>query len=574
MLDSVFLEGLSHGIHNEGYECKCASAQMSSSQVSTILDHKESIPFLDRLPSYAGIKDGMPIRFRCMIQDNPDRVFKHKRAADIDLRFRHGLDGIPVDCPLSRDFYDVERFVGVSIPGSQQSSTYDLSSVKCYYDQAPSTLSNAQLSGIPECPESDEPPTMIPACESADRVGDGLSQSVDHHPLPPNMVHAAILEQRVAVLLNICDYEGNFRLQDSVDVIGFIYNYVTGTESLLSAHPKFIIEVAHMEKFVPEYIGDMTQTEMEEGRLLIKSALGRLLSEDSLAAEYLLLQIVSARVHGSETLPTLGSWALNLANAGGIKAESLKKMIQICSDEPVVDFEACNKVLMDQRFYPSRSAESEFTSPGILQLAAGTTVLVDERKLEEGNVNALNVFAINKAVREQELVGIFGDRQFVSFKLDCRFILLNERASSLFGQVNPPNGIVGTSPFVTVAIEPKNPEATGTSLGPFSQNEINLMRRYVAHARSLASKVTISDSVIEKFQNAWVEARKKDSSIPVEDIEIWATLLRTVAASFCLMETTPGVLEEIVRLESERRSRQSPTAAGHFNDVASAVSGA
>jgi hypothetical protein len=288
----------------------------------------------------------------------------------------------------------------------------------------------------------------------------------------------------------------------------------------------------------------------------LKTVLGRLLKGDELAAEYLLLELISNRVHGSEAVPTLGSWALNINNADDVDNTLLAKFIRACSEGPSVSFKADNETLMTEKFYPYRPIEADYINPGALQLPNGSTVVIDERGLKEGNVNALNILAINKAVREQELIGIFGQSDIVNFKIDSRFILINAGSSkSLFGNANPSYGVIGSSPFVNVTLQPQACAVLSESDICLSEQDLDLARNYIAHARNIAKDVKIAEDVIEGFQNAWVDARKADSTIPVDDLEIWATLLRSVAASRGLTETSSEVLSQVLEIEEARRSR-------------------
>jgi hypothetical protein len=486
-----------------------------------------------------------------MIQDNLDKVLKHKSAGVYDLKYRNGTNDLPDNCELSRDFYDVERFVAVSIPGGCYSTPLAKEDVPDYY------LGEVAVTApvVAKHDDLDNPPDMIPA-DGSEEVTPSLTS--DAHPIPAHLVTPRHNSRRVSVLLNVCDSVADFKLHEVVDVVGVLYAAQPGGSEVPSVD--FCIEVIKMERSTKPESVDLTTDDMLVARSALKSILSRLLKGDEVAAEYLLLQLMSAQVKGNENLPALGSWTLNLGNAEDVDGSKLVSFLESCQDSPVVSLPASNEVLLTEKFYPFRAIENEFTSPGMLQLSAGTTVVIDERPLKEGNVNALNILAINKAVREQELIAVFGSSDMVNFKLDLRFVILNKApGKSLFADSNPAYGVNGSCPFVTVNIKSANNEPCSVSDICLSPNDQELIGRYICAARELVPKVTIPEAVIEQFQTEWVEARKADSTIPVEDLDAWATLLRNVAASYGSPEVTLERLADVISIECERRQRRTPT---------------
>jgi len=206
--------------------------------------------------------------------------------------------------------------------------------------------------------------------------------------------------------------------------------------------------------------------------------------------------------------------------------------------------------LMEEKFYPLRLADAEHTSPGMLQLAPKTIVVIDERTLGEGNVNAMNVLAINKAVREQTLLGIFGESSCIDFPIDLKFIILNRgRSRSIFEKINPSTGINGSVPLAHVELRP-NPMVVDSPCNCTEQ-----LAHYIARCQDSIKDVQISDEIVSLFQNDWVESRKNDPKIPTEDIHIWATLMRVVSASHCQSTVATGHLKDLLDIEHIRRSR-------------------
>jgi hypothetical protein len=238
----------------------------------------------------------------------------------------------------------------------------------------------------------------------------------------------------------------------------------------------------------------------------------------------------------------------------------LAKFLQSINPSPVVSLPVSNDVLLKERFYPLRLVENDFTCPGILQLAPNSVVLLDERPLVEGNVNAINVVAINKAVRDQELIGIYGGTDFINFPINLKFVVFNkDQAKSMFSNANPSSGVNGTVPFAHLVA---NPSETSTSLSDkdisLSHDDRILIQSYINTCQSIISDILIPDDVVKKFENEWVESRKVAKNIPTDDIHVWATLIKVMAASHGKAQVQPDDVDSVLNLEAHRRDRITP----------------
>ena len=524
------------------------------------------------------------VRFRALVQDNLDRVMKHKAYGKFDLRYRPGMEGIPESYVADFDcsFYNVDRYILVSIPGSSASQRFPIESITEYMGEPyvhgtkriasdetmASSTKRPRERGEAECESmNDNPPEMIPVDHNSDSVSHaGCCSSQSPHPIPEHLLKDKS-EPRFSCMANVCDAEREFRLHQVVDVLGVIYKS-PNDPSLPELD--FTVEVIHIE---PASVVESPAAQVlapDTVRASLKACLSQILLNDETAAEYLLLQLISNRIEGHEALPTMGSWSLSLSNADDVELDRLVEFLKsICPSTPVVSFETSNSVLMTERFYPLRLADAECTSPGMLQLAPKTIVVIDERSLGEGNVNALNVLAINKAVREQVLIGIFGDSSCIDFPIDLKFIILNRgRTRSIFEKTNPSTGINGSVPLAHLELRPGQTPSTTSDIN------MDAARSYIAKAQSMIKDVQISDQIVSRFQNDWVESRKNDPKIPTDDIHIWATLMRDVAASFGAGSVSSDHLDSLLSIELTRRSRcpELPSSRGN-QDIHAVVGG-
>lgn len=521
----------------------------SEEAVRKVIALRDGIPLLNLFPTFATIKNGVVVRFRCMIQDSLDKVLKHKSFGGIDLRFRRGIEGVEGDSSssFSSELYDVDRYTAVSVPGEILGASIALEDLAGFYTACTSDGERIQ--------ESEDPPKMVPVGDEEERIQETFTSP---HPIPACLARPG--ESRVSAILNVCMPEVEYKLHDVVEVLGVVHHH---QQEDGGGDIDFSIQVITMDVIKP-YVGEhavvLSKTQIEEARSALKCVLSKLLCQDELAAEYMLLQLVSERIKSSAG-STLGSWSLNLANAGSVDADLLTKFIRSVTCESFISVPCSNETLMKHRFYPLRSSESDFTAPGILQLPEGSTVLLDERHLAEGNVNALNVLAITKAVREQKLMGIFGSGHVLDFEVNTRFIILNSgNNKSIFANTNPSSGIVGSVPFVSLEIVDQRRNTSSTPpLGiidiSLSDKNLSLVRDYIRFCRQILPKVTITEDVINEFQNDWVHCRKNDESIPTDDIEAWATLLRCLPASMGSTETSIDGWKTVLQLETARRER-------------------
>ena len=496
------------------------------------------------------VLDNGLVRIRGMVQDTLDRVIMQSTRAADDANDS-------TEHFLTDRYFNVDRYTIVSIPGLTLGTGFDLAALQeaqCDGENEKRRLaleSETEPKRVRESTvSSEEPPAMIPANE---QLNERISPSDEPHPIPSLLVPQEEKGvSRFSFIAHLADCETDFKVHDIVDIVGIpshtSADYMENPGTVPAVN--FVMEVIKMEKVAdPPSPAAMCKQDIHTARAKLKILLTSLCKGDSLAAEYLLLQVVSARVPGNEMLPTMGSWSLNISNSDSIDLDPLRLFLKSIS--PAAVQIACNNAnLSRHRFYMERQADNEYTSPAILQLSANTTVLLDERALDEGNVNALNVLAINKAVRDQELVGIFGNSQLLYFPLNLKFLIFS-RGISLFSPSNPAQGIMGTVPIAHLKL---NGDSTNNLTSEISPEDLLFIQQYVAYSRSLIANMTISEEVVKQFENDWVESRRKEP-ISTDDIHLWATLLKSMPASWGSTQTTLSEWSQVMEIESQRRAR-------------------
>jgi hypothetical protein len=546
-------------------------------KVETLLSNREAILSLDELPSSHRLKEGVLVRFRCMIQDTLDTVMKHKKLGEFDLKYRSGFEGIPQpdSFELSPEFYNVDRYTVVSVPGvpchegpSVNSSPFFEEAG--YQNKGRTRTVESDSKRQRQMGDDDDPPSLIPLTECKQASTIHSCGRVPAHPVPERLLPRPGV--RYSAIAHICDPQASFQLHDVVEIIGIVSRFIADETLPLV---DFNIQVIDIQRVSSEPVKTLTSDEVAIARSALKSVLTRICLGDENVAEYILLQLISARIPGNEFLPTMGSWSLNICHAESLQANVLSDFLQKVVPGSMLYIPTTNEILMNENFYPHRAPEDDFTHPGILQLPRGSNIIIDERHLSEGNVNALNVLAINKAVREQELIGVFGSSEFINFPIEASFLILSSgRASSIFGNTNPSCGVNGSVPLVTVPFKPQTTDSFTKIETLLSSSDLKLVRDYLVYCQRSAADVSIPEPIVQIFQDDWVQTRKDDPSVPTEDIHCWATLLRAFPTS--LGETTCCVSswKNVLGLEKERRSRLCLGGATYRGDNCSNVLGA
>merc|ERR1712048_1021343 len=134
--------------------------------------------------------------------------------------------------------------------------------------------------------------------------------------------------------------------------------------------------------------------------------LAKQLGGDTLAAEYMLMLLVS-RSFGQHGEKSLGYWSLNLAswpkNLGG-------NDITMAAGELVpraVHLEVTAETLNAKRWRPRKDFVANRLVTGQLQLAPGTLLVLDETKMDEGQISPVgtkSIKAVGNLVTDRTLI--------------------------------------------------------------------------------------------------------------------------------------------------------------------------
>lgn len=307
-------------------------------------------------------------------------------------------------------------------------------------------------------------------------------------------------------------------------------------------------------------------------RKKIIDGLSSVLGGDELAAEYLLLQLVS-RVQSSQQSGQLGSVtgvlpALNLVGCPSNGNE--KDVSQNRASAALSPFGASISFLLSSLvprcrtlsltvenlnstpWWPRREPGKIKLLSGPLQLASGTQLLLDETQLSAGTLNEVglrNLSALQNIMRDQKVA-----YEFEIFALeqpsDCPVTILSTGKTLLkgVGEVVLPLKPVKALDVSTASID----EA-------FTTSDVELCRDFLSTARQMTA--AIPDSLKEQLEQEMIRAKQTSPyKVSPEVWHRWITLALLLSASYGEGELTMDRWNRIIEMENEREARNAVNA--------------
>ncbi|GAA5874258.1 hypothetical protein JCM3774_000922 [Rhodotorula dairenensis] len=265
------------------------------------------------------------------------------------------------------------------------------------------------------------------------------------------------------------------------------------------------------------------------------------LAGDRDAAEWLLLALV-ARIHTRHaTGMALGSMSLNLVlpNEFSTDIDQVIKTLVPAASALDLSIESLNNA--KTRLAPR--SRDETLDAGRLQLAPGTAVVVDLRKLGEGKLEdtgVRNLRHLATAITQQKLAYEF---PYSSFELDTdlNFVLLSEGKAIL-----PTDCVVYVRPAASSSKQPVRPDAS----------KLDRFRAYVATMKH--SSFSIPAEMSEVIQSDFVERRQASQggeAMTQDDLLFRMTAARLFALSCGETELSKEAWVRTAELDDRRKER-------------------
>ncbi|CAM9320213.1 unnamed protein product [Scytosiphon promiscuus] len=260
--------------------------------------------------------------------------------------------------------------------------------------------------------------------------------------------------------------------------------------------------------------------------------LARALKGDVLAAEYALLALLSRAYVRTESLAP-GSLSLNLRGVSADEAvgfhDAVSELVPKCVAVPVTTKSLSEKF----KFAPKKDYDADRLMMSSLQLSDGTVVVLDETKLEPGQVGTEgvgNLAALNSLISLQKVPYDFGFYK-MEFEVDHPTISLSVRGSVV------PAG--ATVPVIAAADLPATPDAAGGVIAAVSDGSeeeeaarlsvLTRLRVYVEATRR--TELSLDEESSALAEEDFVKARQNGQAITGEDFHRMLTIARLTALS-------------------------------------------
>ncbi|XP_010791733.1 mini-chromosome maintenance complex-binding protein [Notothenia coriiceps] len=291
-----------------------------------------------------------------------------------------------------------------------------------------------------------------------------------------------------------------------------------------------------------------TLSEMAAVRAELLTYFTHILLGDALAAEYLILHLISNVYSRRDVLP-LGKFSLNLSGCPTVSSytECLYQVIQQLV--PSSFYLAMSLQNMNQmKFVPKKDYVANRLVSGALQLAKHTSLFLDEIQLEQGQLDTTgvhNITALGNLISWQKVDYDFNYHQ-MEFPCNINVLTVSEGRSLL-----PSDCQI----HLQSQVAPPNMEEYLSSLHMHPQaSQLNKFRMYLSVARLL--DYSISDEMTKSVEDDFVDMRKDDPrSVSAEDLHSMLVVSRLLSLSLGLTSLCTDSWLRAKHIEVLRRSR-------------------
>lgn len=265
-----------------------------------------------------------------------------------------------------------------------------------------------------------------------------------------------------------------------------------------------------------------------------------LLGNDHIAAELLLLHLLS-KVHGRVDNVAVGKLSLNLTHLnresmsifGTRLRDALKSLLPFTQSIPLT-IEYLNTASLG----PKKDYGTNRLVPGVLQIADGTHLILDETELQPGTLNSVGVENANLLKNLMECQKVEYDFQYYKMEMatDAQMLIFSEGKSNIM----PADMVL---PFQPTQVNP---------LQVITLETAQAWRCYLATCKSMSH--SIGQELQQVLENDLVAARQTDRSLGSQDLSRLLTMARMMSVSYG--ETTLSLEHWQMVLELERLRKE------------------
>ncbi|XP_014847785.1 PREDICTED: mini-chromosome maintenance complex-binding protein [Poecilia mexicana] len=597
----------SQSSQSSGWEAKAVEffkEQLKEKEAQTL------VPSLNDVPLHY-LKPDSLVRFRCLVQDMFDPEFFMGVYETVDpatkartLRCGKYKDvtesGVDVN---SRSTVTAERqtFYCVPIPGENQWAKDGYAETTSNQGRVvPSTsyVPSRQKRSYEEDEEMEVQPqkqkeTHTASPSAADPHGNGDCKRQETEAPSGQAAPASHLdlnfplpgEKGPSCLVKVYEDWDRFKLNDTLQVFG-ILSVSPALSALADEKDSFLDPAAGLESAAEQRVHSppaslvprlhllhaerlvhnnplLPNAALQDNSAFLSSALGEMaavraellsyfthvLLGDALAAEFLLLHLLSSVYSRRDVLP-LGKFTLNLSGCPATAAYT-QRLYQIIQQlVPSSFYLAMSLQNMNQmRLVPRKDYVANRLVSGALQLASSTSLFLDETQLEPGQLDTTgvrNVTALGNLITWQKVDYDFNFHQ-MEFPCNINVLIASEGRSLL-----PSDCHIHLQPQVA----PPHMEDYLSSIHvhPQASSQLNKFRVFLSVARLL--DYSISDEVTKAVEDDFVDMRKDDpQSISADDLHRMLVVARLLSLSLGQTSLTRDSWLRAKHIEMLRRSR-------------------
>lgn len=283
----------------------------------------------------------------------------------------------------------------------------------------------------------------------------------------------------------------------------------------------------------------------------IHKVLKQCLFGDEVAAHYLFCHLLSS-IYARIDIENLGRCSLNLSNLPQQvvgNTEYIRQLYEIL--ELLVPASHYFPLTLDNlnstQFNPKKDFKTNRLTSGLLQLAPQTHLVIDETRLETGQLQSTGLAALGSITQLISSQIVKFDFQFyqLDFDADIPVLVISEGKSILPSDFHVPLKPVDAEAVHLI-------EETLKAAKQFVKSRCREMRTFLTSQK--VESFSLGSGVQELIQNDLVSMRR-DYNLKPDDFHLFLNLSRLVGKSLGKTEADPETWELVKSLEFERRNR-------------------
>ncbi|XP_022890993.1 mini-chromosome maintenance complex-binding protein [Olea europaea var. sylvestris] len=286
---------------------------------------------------------------------------------------------------------------------------------------------------------------------------------------------------------------------------------------------------------------ELKSNAVKELREALLGHLTAVLGNDRVTAQYMLLHLLS-RVHARVDTIAVGKLSLNLTCLNKESTSVFGSRLRLAIEDLLpfthylpLTIEHLNTVSLS----PKKDYNTNRLVSGVLQLAEGSHLTMDETELQAGTLNSTGVenARVLKSLMESQKVEYDFKYYKMEMAADVQLLILSEGKSNLL----PADLVLPFRP------------SSADSPSAVDAETLKTWRWYLATMQSLPH--SIESDMQKVVEDDLVAARQADRSLGSQDLSRWLTMGRLISTSFgetCLTMEHWQMVKELERLRRER----------------------